>query len=98
MDRCNAHVGRGYDYHYHGDPYGTAAKPCVYSASDYATVTSHPPFLGWYDVLVDRIGLWMDIVGTEDIYQNQLLDILPLSMIVEVILMEITDTIITVKC
>ena len=22
-DKCNAHVGRGGDYHYHGDPVGT---------------------------------------------------------------------------
>ena len=22
MDACNAHVGKGFDYHYHGDPSG----------------------------------------------------------------------------
>ena len=27
VDRCNAHSGKGDDYHYHGDPYGTR---CLY--------------------------------------------------------------------
>ena len=21
IDKCNAHAGQGFDYHYHGDPY-----------------------------------------------------------------------------
>merc|ERR1712151_288424 len=36
-DRCMAHVGRGADYHYHGDPYG---HTCLYSDSNYTD--SHP--------------------------------------------------------
>lgn len=45
--RCNAHVGKGFDYHYHGDPFGTPDRPCMYGASDYDSVTAHPPLIGW---------------------------------------------------
>ena len=38
VDYCNAHSGRGEDYHYHGDPFGTK---CAYDQSDYSG--SHPP-------------------------------------------------------
>jgi hypothetical protein len=41
-DRCMAHVGRGADYHYHGDPYG---KTCMYSEQNYTG--SHPLLIGW---------------------------------------------------
>jgi hypothetical protein len=41
MDGCNAHVGQGFDYHYHGDPYGAN---CLYSSSDYSN--EHPPVIG----------------------------------------------------
>lgn len=44
MDACNAHVGQGFDYHYHGDPYGSN---CMYSSSDYASTTAHPPLIGF---------------------------------------------------
>jgi hypothetical protein len=37
-DFCNAHSGKGEDYHYHGNPFGSR---CVYSVDDYTT--SHPP-------------------------------------------------------
>ena len=43
VDRCNAHSGKGDDYHYHGDPYGTK---CLYSDSDYEGLT-HPPVIGF---------------------------------------------------
>ena len=43
-DVCNAHSGRGADYHYHGDPFG---DPCVYSHKDYGSNSSHPPFIGF---------------------------------------------------
>jgi len=38
-DICNAHCGQGFDYHYHGDPFGPS---CMYSASDYSSTTAHP--------------------------------------------------------
>jgi hypothetical protein len=41
VDFCNAHSGKGEDYHYHGDPFGDR---CAYSSSDYTE--SHPPFVG----------------------------------------------------
>ncbi len=47
MDRCNAHVGKGFDYHYHGDPFGYPDRPCMYSAADYNSTDSHPPLIGY---------------------------------------------------
>lgn len=41
-DRCMAHVGRGADYHYHGDPFG---ETCMYSDKDYTG--THPMLIGW---------------------------------------------------
>jgi hypothetical protein len=41
-DRCMAHVGRGFDYHYHGDPFG---HTCMYS-EDNAT-DNHPSLIGF---------------------------------------------------
>jgi len=41
-DRCMAHVGRGYDYHYHGDPFG---HTCMYSEANFTD--SHPMVIGW---------------------------------------------------
>ena len=38
VDYCNAHAGRGEDYHYHGDPFGSN---CAYDSDDYSG--SHPP-------------------------------------------------------
>jgi hypothetical protein len=48
MDGCNAHVGQGFDYHYHGDPYGggTPNNECLYSASNYSSPSAHPPLIG----------------------------------------------------
>ena len=48
MDKCNAHVGKGFDYHYHGDPFGAEGE-CMYSASDYNSTDAHPPLVrsGW---------------------------------------------------
>ena len=43
VDRCNAHSGKGNDYHYHGDPYGTK---CLYNDQDYSN-TTHPPIIGF---------------------------------------------------
>lgn len=40
-DYCNAHAGKGEDYHYHGDPYGSK---CIYKDSDYSG--DHPPKIG----------------------------------------------------
>lgn len=49
MDICNAHVGQGFDYHYHGDPFGNSSSyNCMYSADDYSSdETEHPPLTGW---------------------------------------------------
>ena len=49
MDGCNAHVGQGFDYHYHGDPFGSTITntTCVYSINDYATTLAHPPLIGY---------------------------------------------------
>ena len=48
MDRCNAHAGRGFDYHYHGDPFSSTAGRCMYSPADYQNTDSgHPPQIGW---------------------------------------------------
>ncbi len=52
VDRCNAHSGKGEDYHYHGDPFGTK---CLYTEADFTDATTgHPPLIGWsldgYDV------------------------------------------------
>lgn len=41
-DRCMAHVGRGADYHYHGDPFGAT---CMYHDTNYTG--SHPMLIGW---------------------------------------------------
>ena len=48
MDGCNAHVGQGFDYHYHGDPFGGGdpSNTCLYSASNYSSPTAHPPLIG----------------------------------------------------
>ena len=48
MDGCNAHVGQGFDYHYHGDPFGGGdpSNTCLYSASNYTSPTDHPPLIG----------------------------------------------------
>ena len=40
LDGCNAHVGMGFDYHYHGDPF-----ECMYSNIDYSFPASHPPLI-----------------------------------------------------
>ena len=47
MDGCNAHVGQGFDYHYHGDPFGGNSTTCLYSAKNYTSVDAHPPFIGY---------------------------------------------------
>lgn len=46
VDKCNAHSGRGEDYHYHGDPFG---PDCLYSEDDYGSspATVHPPIIGF---------------------------------------------------
>lgn len=41
-DRCMAHVGKGADYHYHGDPFGAT---CMYNEANYTG--SHPMLIGW---------------------------------------------------
>jgi hypothetical protein len=38
LDGCNAHIGIGFDYHYHGDPF-----KCMYSNNDYSFPAAHPP-------------------------------------------------------
>lgn len=43
-DKCNAHVGRGGDYHYHGDPMGTS---CVYSTDAYSNNDPHSVKIGY---------------------------------------------------
>ena len=47
MDGCNAHVGQGFDDHYHGDPSGGNSTTCLYSAKNYTSVDAHPPFIGY---------------------------------------------------
>ena len=44
MDGCNAHVGQGFDYHYHGDPFGSK---CMYDNLDYVFPAAHPPLIGF---------------------------------------------------
>ena len=44
IDWCSTHAGQGFDYHYHGDPFGSN---CMYSASDYNSSVSHPPLIGF---------------------------------------------------
>jgi len=41
-DQCNAHAGKGFDYHYHGDPYG---PNCMYADSMYNG--THPMLIGF---------------------------------------------------
>ena len=41
---CNGHAGQGFDYHYHGDPFG---PQCLYSCANYSSVTAHPPLFGY---------------------------------------------------
>lgn len=41
LDYCNAHAGKGEDYHLHGDPFGSK---CLYDSSDYSG--NHPPTVG----------------------------------------------------
>lgn len=42
VENCNAHVGKGGDYHYHGDPYG---KRCLYSPAN--DENNHPGLYGY---------------------------------------------------
>ena len=44
VDECNAHAGKGFDYHYHGDPFG---PQCMYSCASYASLDAHPPMVGY---------------------------------------------------
>jgi len=41
-DLCNAHAGKGADYHYHGDPFGTG---CLYTEKD--VKNNHPIVIGF---------------------------------------------------
>jgi hypothetical protein len=41
LDYCNAHAGKGVDYHYHGDPFGDR---CMYNINEYTG--NHPPKVG----------------------------------------------------
>jgi hypothetical protein len=43
-DMCNAHAGQGFDYHYHGDPFG---PQCLYSCANYSSLAAHPPLIGY---------------------------------------------------
>jgi hypothetical protein len=48
VDKCNAHVGQGFDYHYHGDPFSNINGSCMYSPADYLPSTAaHPPLIGF---------------------------------------------------
>jgi len=48
VDMCNAHAGKGFDYHYHGDPYHHTPGKCLYSPNDYSDTTNgHPPIIGF---------------------------------------------------
>jgi len=45
LDSCNEHIGQGGGQpHLHGDPFGST---CLYSSSEYVTMDSHPPQIGW---------------------------------------------------
>ena len=45
VDACNEHVGQGGGQpHLHGDPFGPT---CLYSASNYSSLTVHPPLIGF---------------------------------------------------
>lgn len=41
VDYCNAHAGKGEDYHYHGDPFGSN---CAYTDASYTN--NHPSKVG----------------------------------------------------
>ena len=56
-DMCNAHAGAGFDYHYHGDPYG---PQCLYSCANYTTLTSHPPLIGYGFDGIPIFGRYLD--------------------------------------
>ena len=56
-DMCNAHAGQGFDYHYHGDPYG---PQCLYSCANYSTLQSHPPLIGYGLDGVPIFGRYLD--------------------------------------
>lgn len=45
IDNCNAHAGKGYDYHYHGDPFHPNTGTCMYSPADYSVDYTHPPLI-----------------------------------------------------
>jgi hypothetical protein len=48
IDKCSAHAGQGFDYHYHGDPFDPTPGKCMYSPDDYGTdLTAHPPLIAW---------------------------------------------------
>jgi len=45
VDYCNEHVGQGGGVpHLHGDPFGPS---CLYSASNYSSLSAHPPHIGY---------------------------------------------------
>ena len=45
VDQCNAHAGKGFDYHYHGDPFG---PQCLYSCANYSgSLAAHPPLIAY---------------------------------------------------
>jgi len=47
LDKCSAHAGQGFDYHYHGDPFSNTKGKCMYSPADYPDpVLGHPPQIG----------------------------------------------------
>lgn len=48
MDKCSAHAGQGFDYHYHGDPYSNIPGRCMYSSADYPSDSKgHPPVIAF---------------------------------------------------
>ena len=57
VDECNAHAGKGFDYHYHGDPFG---PQCMYSCASYASLDAHPPMVGYGIDGIPIFGRYLD--------------------------------------
>lgn len=65
LDSCNEHVGQGGgEPHLHGDPFGSW---CLYSASDYATLASHPPLVSIFNALLSQSFLVILLWRSEDV-------------------------------
>jgi len=69
-DKCTAHAGQGFDYHYHGDPFSNIAGRCLYSPADYDS-TGHPPLIAFS---LDGYNVYGRHLKTTDLGQTVALD------------------------